>query len=83
MNDTSEKMQKLYHTLLMQKSGKDRLMMGFSMFDSSVKMMKASLPDDLSEAEMKVRIFSRLYKNDLEPKIFNKIVEHIEKMNTA
>lgn len=79
MKDTSEKIQKLYHNMLMQKDGKARLMMGFSMFDSSLKVMKASFSDTLSEPEMKVRIFTRLYKQDLDPKTFTEIVKYLRK----
>ena len=79
MQDTSEKIQKLYHNMLMQKDGKTRLMMGFSMFDSSLKVMKASFPDNLSEPEMKVRIFTKLYKKDLDPKTFTEIVKYLRK----
>jgi len=79
MKDTSEKIQKLYHNMLMQKDGKTRLMMGFSMFDSSLKVMKASFPDNLSEEKIKVKVFTKLYKNDLDPKTFTEIVKYLRK----
>ncbi len=44
MQDTSEKMQNLYHSLLMKKSGQERLLMGFSMFESARKLIMASFP---------------------------------------
>lgn len=77
MKDTSEKIQKLYHNLLMQKDGKARLMMGFSMFDSSLKIMKTSFSDNLSETKIKVKIFTKLYKKDLDSKTFAEIVRYL------
>jgi len=42
MSDTSPEMQKLYHDLLMQKTGEERFLMGMSMCDTAKRMVLSS-----------------------------------------
>ena len=50
--------------MMKRKSGKDRLLMGFSMFNFSSSILLSSIQKNLSPAEKKKEIFLRLYKND-------------------
>jgi hypothetical protein len=43
MNDTSPKAAELMRRLLMSRSGQDRLLMGFSMFDFARKQVEVAL----------------------------------------
>lgn len=51
---------------LMARSGEERFVMGALMFDAVREMILASFPPDLTEAELKRRLFERLYNaNDV------------------
>ncbi len=52
--------------MMMARSGAERLIMGSSMFDAARRVVLASLPRDLPEAELKRRLFERIYGEPLE-----------------
>jgi len=65
MNDTPKDVQDLFRTLLMQRSGEERLKMGCDMFTTSRAIIRSSLEGKgLSETEMAVQIFIRTYGSD-------------------
>ncbi len=61
MNDTSPKMQKIYHDMLMARSNEERFMMGLDMFAFSRALIVAGLPTNLSEDEKRRMIYERTY----------------------
>jgi hypothetical protein len=67
VNDTPEHVEQRYRALLMERSGEDRLLMGFKMFDTARAIVRASLGDaegvDSSMA-MRVALFLRTYGAD-------------------
>lgn len=65
MTDTSPEIAEMVHARLMKLSGAERFRMGSEMFDVARRMVLASLPADLSEAERKCRLFERLYGESL------------------
>ena len=68
MNDTPEAVQHLYRTLLMGRSGSERLHMGCAMFDTARAFARANLRlSSHSAAELKVRLFMRTYGGDFDP----------------
>jgi len=68
MNDTPKKVQDLFRTLLMQRSGEERLKMGCDMFSTSRSIIRSSLEGKgLSETEIAVQIFLRTYRSDFSP----------------
>jgi hypothetical protein len=68
MNDTPEAVQNLYQTLLMRRSGNERLHMGCAMFDTARALAQANLRlSSHSAAELKVRLFMRTYGGDFDP----------------
>jgi len=78
MNDTPKEVQDLFRTLLMQRSGAERLIMGCDMFSTSRAIMRSSLEGKgLSETEMAVKIFVRTYGNDFSIENLAKITEWI------
>ena len=78
MNDTPKAIQELFHHLLMQRSGEERLKMGCEMFSTSRAIIRSSLADQgLSESEMAVQIFLRTYRSDFSPEVLAKIVERV------
>lgn len=63
MNDTTPSIEKMVFDRLMSRSGEERFIMGSLMFDAAREMVLASFPQDLSEKEVRSRLFSRLYGN--------------------
>jgi hypothetical protein len=65
MNDTPKDVQDLFRTLLMQRSGEERLKMGCDMFSTSRAIIRSSLEGKgLSKTEMAVQLFIRTYGSD-------------------
>ena len=68
MNDTPEAVQNLYRTLLMRRSGGERLHMGCAMFDTARALARANLQrTSHTEDELRVRLFLRTYGGDFAP----------------
>lgn len=61
MTDTSPEIAEMVRVRLMALSGAERLCMGARMFEAARRMVLASLPPGLTEAERKRRLFERLY----------------------
>ena len=77
MNDTSPEMEKRYHAMLMERSGKERLEMGCSMYDAARAIVKSSILNDtpgLTERELKEKIFLRFYGLDFSEAQKRKII---------
>jgi hypothetical protein len=63
MTDTSPEIAEMVRARLMAKSGAERFRMGAEMFEAARRMVLASLPVGLSEAERKRLLFERIYGN--------------------
>jgi hypothetical protein len=61
MTDTSPEIAEMVRARLMAMSGAERFRMGVQMFEAARRMVLASLPASLSEAERKRRLFERIY----------------------
>lgn len=61
MDDTAPEVRELMSVMLMRRSGEERFIMGALMFDAAREMIIASLPPNLPPAELKSRIFERMY----------------------
>jgi hypothetical protein len=66
MNDTTPEIAEKVHEMMMARTGAERLIMGSAMFDLARKLVLASLPKDLSDEELKRRLFERIYGQPLE-----------------
>ncbi len=82
VNDTPEHIQTLYRNMLMSKSNEERFIMGSRMFDAARKMIIASFPPDISELELRQRLFLRIYGDDFDDKTRQLILEAIKKKYT-
>ncbi len=81
MNDTSPKITKLLHRLVREKSPEERLIMGCSMFDESKIIVAESIKKDdpnISEQDLKVKIFDRFYHRDFDKNALQKINLHLK-----
>lgn len=61
MNDTSSAMEQKMREMIMARSGEERFIMGALMFDAARDIILASLPKDLPDAELRSRLFERIY----------------------
>ena len=61
MNDTSSAIEQKMREMIMARSGEERFIMGALMFDAARDIILASLPKDLPEAELRSRLFERIY----------------------
>jgi len=65
VTDTSPEIERMVRNKIMARSGEERFIMGAEMFDSAREMVKASLPKNLSETEMRRLLFKRIYGKEL------------------
>ena len=76
MNDTNYLVESRFLEMMMKKSGQERLMMGFSMFDMARSQVVASIKRDNPNADIEdIRkgIFLRFYGQDFSPEDSEKI----------
>ena len=76
MNDTPEAVQDFYRTLLMRRSGSERVQMGCAMFDTARAFARANLQGlSHSDDELRARLFVRTYGGDFDPDTAQRIAE--------
>lgn len=64
MKDTSEEFETRFRNIIMRRSPEERLLMGFSMFDTAKQLVKSSIMEQdpkILPKEMKKKIFLRFY----------------------
>ena len=67
MNDTNPEIEKRFREMIMERSGEERLKMGFSMFNMARRQVISSIKRDNPDAniqEIKKEIFLRFYGQD-------------------
>ena len=77
MGNKTNKVDKLYKKMLREKSGEERMMMGFSMFQFSTKILLSSLKEKSPARDLKRNIFTRLYGNDFDDKKKKEIIKYL------
>ena len=77
MGNKTNKVDKLYKKMLREKSGEERMMMGFSMFQFSTKILLSSLKEKSPAGDLKKNIFTRLYGNDFDDKKKEEIIKYL------
>ena len=76
MNDTSEAVENFYRTLLMRRSGSERLHMGCVMFDTARTFARANLRGlSHNDDVLRVRLFVRTYGEDFDAETMERIIE--------
>jgi hypothetical protein len=61
MTDTPPAIAEMVRTKLMARTGEERFIMGVQMFEVARRMVLASFPEGLTEAERRHRLFERIY----------------------
>jgi hypothetical protein len=65
MTDTSPEIAEFVRQKLMARSNEERFMMGIRSFEAMREIVLASLPKDLPPAELKRRLYQRIYGEPL------------------
>lgn len=66
MSDTEPEVARKFYEMIMSRSGEERFMMGIRSFEAAREMVLASLPKDLTNDELRTRLFERIYGAPLE-----------------
>ncbi|MDI7259577.1 MAG: hypothetical protein QME90_06625 [Thermodesulfobacteriota bacterium] len=83
MRDTSPEIEKQFISMMMKRSGQERLKMGFSMFNLARKQALASIRRNkptASEEEIRKELFFRFYGNEFSPEDQKKILRQIRSL---
>ena len=81
MNDTSYEIENRFRQMMMEKSGQERLKMGFSMFDFARRQIIASIKmkhPGADRKEINKEVFLRFYSHDFTSKEREKIMNYLE-----
>ena len=77
MKDTSDEIEELYFQKIMSYTSEERFLMATDMFETARALVRASLPEGLSQTEIKVQTFLRFYGNDFSEAEKEKIVKYL------
>ena len=77
MDANNKKVELIYRKMIAEKTGEERLLMGFSMFDFSSRILLSSIKDKIPPEKLRETIFLRLYRNDFSIKHQDKILKHL------
>ena len=83
MNDTDPKIQLKMKEMMMEKTPEDRLKMGCSMFGFSKAIIQSSIlqqTENMQPSELKVRLFLRLYGDEMDEGTRKKIAAHFSNL---
>lgn len=73
MTDTDPKMQMRMNSMMMKKTGVERLKMGLSMFDMAKKLVIASIIAAGNGSDIRRQLLLRFYQTDLDPKTIDRM----------
>ena len=77
MEANNKKVESIYRKMVAEKTGEERLLMGFSMFDFSSVILLSSIKRDTPPERQRKELFLRLYKNDFSKEQQDKILKHL------
>ena len=77
MKDTSFEIQKKIDEIYQHKSGEEKLLIALSMFETARELVISSLPNNLSERELRKTLFLRFYGNDFSVNEKEKILTNL------
>lgn len=78
MGLSNKKVEEVYRKMMSQKTGEERALMGFSMFNFSVHIILSSIKEKTPPGELRRKIFLRLYRNDFDMDQQKKILKHLK-----
>ena len=77
MNNESKEVDITYRKMLGKKTGEQRILMGFSMFHFSTKILLSSMKEKISSKNLKKHIFLKIYGSDFDSIETKKILNAI------
>ena len=77
METNNKKVELIYRKMMAKKTGEERLLMGFSMFDFSSTILLSSIEKNTPPEKLKKKVFLRLYRNDFSIKQRDKILKYL------
>ncbi|MBI3815460.1 MAG: hypothetical protein HY279_13475 [Nitrospinae bacterium] len=84
MKDTHPAIEELFFKMIMEKSGEERLQMGFEMDEAARRLAAASLLNEnreASELDIRIAVFNRFYEIDLSPEMRQKVIKKMQEWN--
>ena len=84
MKDTHPEIEERFFKMIMEKSGEERLQMGFEMDEAARRLAAASLLNEnreASELDIRIAVFNRFYEIDLSPEIRQKVIKKMQEWN--
>ncbi|MFC2159287.1 hypothetical protein ACFLQS_01020 [Actinomycetota bacterium] len=78
MEENNKKVELVYRKMMAKKTGEERLLMGFSMFDLSSAILLSSIKNKKPPEKLKEEVFLRLYRNDFSIKQQEIILKHLK-----
>jgi hypothetical protein len=81
MRDTPPAVDAMYRALLMSRTPGERVRMAASMHEAAKAIIRAGIPDDCweTEADLRIEVFRRFYRQDFSPDEMARIVEGLRK----
>ena len=76
MNDTAPEIQDKIDDIYRNKTGEEKLLIALSMFETAREIVISSLPNDLSDKELRKALFLRFYENDFSVDEKEKILDN-------
>jgi len=77
MESNNKKINIVYKKMMAKKTGQEKVLMGFSMFDFSAQFMLASIKDKVPPEKLKGEVFLRLYRDDFDDCQQRKIIDKL------
>jgi hypothetical protein len=77
MNDTSPVIQNKLNEIYRNKSGEEKLLIALKMFETARDIVLSSLPENLSDTEIRKELFLRFYGNDFNESIKAEILSRL------
>jgi hypothetical protein len=74
MIDTVPSIAEKLNQIYLKKSGEEKLLIALKMFETSRDIVISSLPENLSETELRKKLFLRFYGNEFDEITKNKIM---------
>jgi hypothetical protein len=81
MRDTPPDVDAMYRDLLLSRTPAERVRMAASMHEAARAIIRAGIPDDCweTEADLRIEVFRRFYRQDFSPEEMARIVEGLRK----
>lgn len=84
MKDTSPVVEERFFKMIMERSGEERLRMGFEMDETARRLVAASVINTdrkASEMDIKIAVFERFYGNDLSSGIKREFIKRMKEIS--